>query len=118
MKHFPIFLAVEGRRIVLSGGGDAAMAKLRLLMKTEAQLTVIASDIAPDILKWAAQGKLRIIERAMKPGDAICATLFYAANEDDAEDARVSEIANDEGLSLIHISEPTRQEAISYAVFC
>ena len=22
------------------------------------------------------------------------------------------------GLSLIHISEPTRQEAISYAVFC
>ena len=24
----------------------------------------------------------------------------------------------DVGLSLIHISEPTRQEAISYAVFC
>ena len=27
-------------------------------------------------------------------------------------------IAADGGLSLIHISEPTRQEAISYAVFC
>ena len=39
MKHFPIFLAVEGRRIVLSGGGDAAMAKLRLLMKTQAKIT-------------------------------------------------------------------------------
>jgi len=102
MKHFPIFLAVEGRRIVLSGGGDAAMAKLRLLMKTEAQLTVIASDIAPDIHKWAAQGKLRIIERAMEPGDALCATLFYAANEDETEDARVSEIANDEG-ALVNI---------------
>ena len=102
MKHFPIFLAVEGRRIVLSGGGDAAMAKLRLLMKTEAQLTVIASDIAPDIHKWAAQGKLRIIERTMEPGDAICAALFYAANEDDAEDTRVSKIANDEG-ALVNI---------------
>ena len=102
MKHFPIFLAVEGRRVVLSGGGDAAMAKLRLLMKTEAQLTVIASDIAPDIHKWAAQGKLRIIERAMEPGDALCATLFYAANEDETEDARVSEIANDEG-ALVNI---------------
>ncbi len=102
MKHFPIFLAVEGRRIVLSGGGDAAMAKLRLLMKTEAQLTVIAADIADDIRKWASHGKLRIIERAMEPGDAICAALFYAANEDDAEDARVSAIANAEG-ALVNI---------------
>ncbi|MEL6681392.1 MAG: siroheme synthase CysG [Pseudomonadota bacterium] len=102
MKHFPILLAVEGRRIVLSGGGDAAMAKLRLLMKTEANLTVIASEVAPDIRKWAGQGKLRIIERAMEPGDALCAALFYAANEDDAEDARVSAIAHTEG-ALVNI---------------
>ncbi len=47
MQHFPIFLAVAGRRIVLSGGGDAAMAKLRLLMKTKAHLTVIAPDVTP-----------------------------------------------------------------------
>ena len=34
---------------------------------------------------------------------------------------RISETADELGLeclSLIHISEPTRQEAISYAVFC
>ncbi|MEL6838877.1 MAG: siroheme synthase CysG [Pseudomonadota bacterium] len=102
MKHFPIFLAVTGRRIVLSGGGDAAMAKLRLLMKTEAHLTVIASEIAPDIRKWRDQGKLRIIERAMEPGDALCASLFYAANEDNAEDARVSAIAHADG-ALVNI---------------
>ncbi|MEJ8560294.1 siroheme synthase CysG [Yoonia sp. GPGPB17] len=102
MQHFPIFLAVAGRRIVLSGGGDAAMAKLRLLMKTEARLTVVAADIADDIRKWAAQGKLQIIERAMAPGDALCAALFYAANEDDAEDARVSAIAHAEG-ALVNI---------------
>ena len=102
MKHFPIFLAVEGRRIVLSGGGDAAMAKLRLLMKTEAHLTVIATEVADDIRKWASAGKLRIIERAMEPGDALCAALFYAANEDDAEDARVTAIAHAEG-ALVNI---------------
>ena len=54
MQHFPIFLAVAGRRIVLSGGGDAALAKLRLLMKTKAHLTVIAPDVAPEISAWAA----------------------------------------------------------------
>lgn len=97
MQHFPIFLNLAGRRVVLSGGGDAALAKLRLLFKTEAHLTVFASNPAPEIEEWAAQGKLRLLRRAMAPGDALCAALFYAADEDAAEDARTSAIARADG---------------------
>jgi uroporphyrin-III C-methyltransferase/precorrin-2 dehydrogenase/sirohydrochlorin ferrochelatase len=102
MKHFPIFLAVEGRRIVLSGGGEAALAKLRLLLKTEAHLTVFAPDPAPEIAQWASEGRLRLIRRAMQPGDALCAVLFYAADEDAAEDARTSALARADG-ALVNI---------------
>lgn len=102
MKHFPIFLAVEGRRIVLAGGGDAALAKLRLILKTEAKVTVIAADAAPEIFDWAAAGKLTLIRRAMEPGDAICASLFYAAHEDEAEDARTAALAHRDG-ALVNI---------------
>ncbi|WP_341365768.1 siroheme synthase CysG [Yoonia sp. BS5-3] len=116
MQHFPIFLAVAGRRIVLSGGGDAAMAKLRLLMKTEARLTVIAAEIAPDIRKWAAAGKLQIIERAMEPGDALCASLFYAANEDDVEDARVTAIAQAEGALTNIVDNLAESQFITPAI--
>ncbi len=102
MKHFPIFLAVEGRRIVLSGGGEAALAKLRLLLKTEAHLTVFAPEPAPEIAHWASEGRLHLIRRAMQPGDALCAVLFYAADEDAAEDARTSAIARADG-ALVNI---------------
>ena len=102
MKHFPVFVAVEGRRIVVSGGGDAALAKLRLLFKTEAHLTVFAADPAPEIHAWAADGKLALIQRAVEPGDALCAVLFYAANEDDAEDARTAALARADG-ALVNI---------------
>ena len=102
MKHFPIFLAVEGRRIVLAGGGDAALAKLRLLLKTEANITVIAKDAAPEIHAWAAEGKLTLIPRAMEAGDAMCAVLFYAADEDETEDARTAAIAHRDG-ALVNI---------------
>ena len=83
MKHFPVFVAVEGRRIVVSGGGETAMAKLRLLLKTEAHLTVISSDPIEGVRDLARDGRLTLIERAMEPGDAMCSTLFYAANDDD-----------------------------------
>jgi uroporphyrin-III C-methyltransferase/precorrin-2 dehydrogenase/sirohydrochlorin ferrochelatase len=97
MDHFPIFLRVHGRRIVLSGGGEAALAKLRLLMKTTGHITVFATEPAEDIRSWAREGKLTLIERPMDAGDALCAALFYAADEDDAEDARTSAIARADG---------------------
>ncbi|MFY9238975.1 MAG: NAD(P)-dependent oxidoreductase [Roseovarius sp.] len=97
MQHFPIFMALAGRRVIVSGGADAAMAKLRLLMKTEAHLTVFAPAPDPQIETWEAEGRLRIIRRAMEPGDALCAALFYAADEDATEDARTVHLARADG---------------------
>lgn len=102
MNHFPIFLNTSGRRIVLSGGGDAALAKLRLLMKTMAHITVFAVDADAQIKAWSDAGKLKLIARAMEPGDAMCAALFYAADEDAAEDKRTAAIAHRDG-ALVNI---------------
>ena len=102
MNHFPIFLNTSGRRIVLSGGGDAALAKLRLLMKTTAHITVFAVDADAQIVDWADAGKVKLIKRAMEPGDAMCAALFYAADEDEVEDKRTAAIAHADG-ALVNI---------------
>ena len=102
MDHFPIFLAVAGRRIILSGGGDAAMAKLRLLFKTTAHITVFAKDPLPEILHWEKNGKLALVRRRLETGDALCAALFYAANEDAQEDRRVAKLAHQAG-ALVNI---------------
>ncbi|MFK7762810.1 MAG: siroheme synthase CysG [Roseobacter sp.] len=102
MDHFPVFIRVHGRRIVLSGGGEAALAKLRLLLKTSAHITVFAQNPDAQIISWAKAGSVTLVHRAMAPGDALCAALFYAADEDDAEDARTSAIARADG-ALVNI---------------
>ena len=102
MDHFPIFLSTKGQRIVLSGGGDAALAKLRLLMKSEAKISVFAANPAPEITAWADAGKLTLHPRALQSGDVTGAALFYAADEDAPEDARTAAIARSEG-ALVNI---------------
>lgn len=87
---------------MLSGGGDAALAKLRLLLKTDANLNVFAPKPAKEIVQWAATGKLTLHKRAMEPGDTMCAVLFYAADEDAVEDKRTSAIANADG-ALVNV---------------
>lgn len=102
MQHFPILLAVAGRRVVVAGGGDAALAKLRLLFKTEAHLTVFSETPAAEIETWAREGRLTLVRRVMAPGDALCAALFYGANEDAEQDARDAAIARADG-ALVNI---------------
>jgi uroporphyrin-III C-methyltransferase/precorrin-2 dehydrogenase/sirohydrochlorin ferrochelatase len=116
MKHFPIFLALEGRRVVVSGGGAAAVSKLRLLMKTEACITVIAEEFDSEILGWEADDRLHIIKRSQEPGDALCAALFYAANDDAAEDARVTRLAQADGALTNWVDNLEHSQFITPAI--
>lgn len=97
MQHFPIFLDLAQARVVLAGGGAAALAKLRLLMKTPARIEVFAPRPAPEIEAWAAEGRLALHRRAFAAGDASGAALAYAAGENEAEDARVTLLARADG---------------------
>ena len=102
MQHFPIFLATGARHIVLSGGGEAAEAKLRLLLKTEARVTVFAEHPSDVLAGWAEDGRITLVRRPVQPGDTAGASLFYAADEDAAEDARTAAIARADG-ALVNI---------------
>ncbi len=110
MQHFPIFLSLRDARVVLSGGGDAALAKLRLLLKTEARIEVFAPDPAREITDWAAAGRLTLTRRALSAGDVAGASLFYAATEDAAEDDRTAAIARAEG-ALVNVVDNLEDSA-------
>ena len=110
MHHFPIYLSTKGQRIVLSGGGEAALAKLRLLLKTGAKLSVFAPTPVPELAAWADAGRLTLHTRALRHGDVLCAKLFYAADEDETEDARTAAIARAEG-ALVNIVDNLHDSA-------
>ena len=116
MQHFPIFIAVQNRKIVLSGGGEAAIAKLRLLMKTEAKIVTFAAEACDEIKAWAAQDRLQLVPRALGAGDVTGAVLFYAANESAAEDARVAKIAEAAGALINIVDNLAESQFITPAI--
>ncbi|MGI3165795.1 NAD(P)-dependent oxidoreductase [Pseudooceanicola sp. 200-1SW] len=98
MRHFPIFLDMDRARVVLSGGDEAAIAKLRLLLKTRARITVHARDAAPEIRAWATEGRMTLTEAPLTPAALAGAALVYAADEDALTDAETVEIAKAAGV--------------------
>ncbi len=110
MRHFPVFLDLRGRRVIVSGAGETAEAKLRLLLKTEARVTVFGVDASEQIRAWAAAGRLSLVERPVAHGDAVCAALVYGANAEPAEDARAAAIGRSAG-ALVNIVDNLEDSA-------
>ncbi|MCO8143934.1 siroheme synthase CysG [Rhodovulum tesquicola] len=98
MNHFPIFLRVAGLRVAVSGGGAAAVAKLRLLLKTEARIEVYAETADPLIAAWDAEGRILLFPRPLAQDDLAGLRLVYAAEEDKAADACVAAMAEAAGV--------------------
>ena len=46
MRYFPIFVDLAGRDVLIAGGGEKALQKLRLLIKTTARVCIVAEEIS------------------------------------------------------------------------
>lgn len=93
MRHFPIFADLKAARVVVVGGQDVAVAKLRLLLKTEAELVVVDPNPCGTIEDWAGEQRLTLHSRTWADRDFAGARLVYAATEDGREDAFVAKAA-------------------------
>ncbi|MFP3921135.1 MAG: siroheme synthase CysG [Dichotomicrobium sp.] len=98
MRHFPIFVDLRGQRVVVSGAGETAAAKLRLLLKTEAEIEVYGADACDDVRRWHAEGRLRWFAEPLTPGALAGARLAYAAHDDAEADAQVRAMGEEAGV--------------------
>jgi uroporphyrin-III C-methyltransferase/precorrin-2 dehydrogenase/sirohydrochlorin ferrochelatase len=116
MKYFPVFLNVAQRPIALVGGGAAAVAKLRLLLKTEADITVYDPAPAAQIRAWAQAHLLKISKTPLTLDQARQAQLIYAASEDDSCDERTQKIAQSAGTWFNWVDNLEQSQFITPAI--
>lgn len=82
LSVFPAFFKVAGKRVLVIGNGEEALAKLRLLQQTNAALVCVADDALPVLRDFLAEQDIEYIDRpftaAMLEGAAL---IFAAASE-------------------------------------
>jgi uroporphyrin-III C-methyltransferase / precorrin-2 dehydrogenase / sirohydrochlorin ferrochelatase len=69
MRYFPVFVDLENRKVVVVGGSEEAVRKVRLLRKTNARIQVIAaslhSELNDDRVEWlSAEYKAELLDGA------------------------------------------------------
>jgi len=98
-SYYPAFLNLEGKRVVVVGGGKVAERKILALLKAEAHITVISLEITKRIAREKLRGSLKHIPRQYREGDVKNTFLVIAATDSEEINKKVSEDA----LCLVNV---------------
>jgi len=83
MALYPVFLKLEGRKVLVVGGGAVAEQKLEGVLRSAKDVTVIAPSVTGRIRCWAEEGRLKNIAQEFVPGMAQGYFLVIAATDSD-----------------------------------
>jgi siroheme synthase-like protein len=100
MSLFPIFVKLQGRLVVVVGGGSVAEGKIAGLLAAGARVRVISPAITPAFAEWVRDRKIDWLPRVFEPGDLIGAYLAIAAT------------------SAPGVNDAVFQEAEAHGIFC
>ncbi|HEX9881165.1 MAG TPA: siroheme synthase CysG [Hyphomicrobium sp.] len=116
MRYFPIFVDLEGRDVVICGGGEKALQKLRLLAKTTARIRVIAEEISQDIAAFTREPALVLERRHFRASDVAGAVIVFAASDDADADRAVAAAARAHGILVNVVDGPRESTFIMPAI--
>jgi uroporphyrin-III C-methyltransferase/precorrin-2 dehydrogenase/sirohydrochlorin ferrochelatase len=130
MHYFPVFLSMQHQRVLVSGAGETAVAKLRLLLKTSASLEVYGANPTDQVINWAEQGLVTLYQREIaqqdfearapstsgRGSDTVAIRLLYIANDDDVTDRRIGEMARHNSVLFCVVDRLDLSEFITPAI--
>lgn len=116
MKHYPVYLNLKGREVLLIGGGTIALQKLPALLEGEATLTVVAPEALPEIEQFAKEGKIRWHRRSYETSDLESVSLVIAATDDPELQKRVAAESRERKIWVNVVDVPPLCDFIAPAI--
>ena len=116
MKTFPMFLTMAGRRVVIAGGGEQAAQKCRLMLKTEAEIVILAPALDPELADLHATGRIKWDDGAITAAHFANSALVFIATGCPGIDAALHALAKTAGATVNVVDQPELCDAITPSI--
>lgn len=98
MAFFPFMTEIEGKNILIVGGGKSAFHKVRSFLLFGGTITVIAKKVSPDITRLS--GDIKVFERSFIDTDLEGKSIVVAATDDKQLNRAIAEKARSAGIPV------------------
>jgi uroporphyrin-III C-methyltransferase/precorrin-2 dehydrogenase/sirohydrochlorin ferrochelatase len=113
---YPLALKLDGRRVLVVGGGAVATRRMPALLAAGARVDVVAPELTPALRAHAEAGRLTWRERRFTASDVDGAWLVQVAVDDPLAAAEVSAAAEQRGVFCVRADDRAAATAWTPAV--
>jgi precorrin-2 dehydrogenase / sirohydrochlorin ferrochelatase len=106
MTLYPVFLKLDGHKVLIVGGGSVAEQKIEAVLRSARDVTVIAPQVSDRIRLWAEEGRLIHVAGEYRTGMARGYFLVIAATDSEAVNRAVYEEARESGALANAVDDP------------
>jgi len=106
MRYYPIYLDLNGRDVLVVGGGAIAEGKALQLVEAGARLTVVSPELTEALRAAADHGEITHRRGAFIEGDLKGVFLVVSATGDRKVNEKVAEAAKERGLLCNVVDQP------------
>ena len=99
-------LRLTGRRCVVVGGGDVGLEKVEGLLACDADVTLVAPEVHPELAQLALEGSIRWEQREYQSGDLDGALIAIAATGETGVNIQVFEDAEERAMLVNVVDVP------------
>lgn len=103
---FPIFLKLEGRACLVVGGGPVAEGKIAGLLRSNARVTVISSDLTAALAQSTQSGAITWKQKSFELSDLNGVFLVVAATSSFETNALIYQEADRRGILCNAVDQP------------
>jgi precorrin-2 dehydrogenase / sirohydrochlorin ferrochelatase len=103
--YYPVQLDVHGAPVLVVGGGDVGLRKVRGLLDAGALVTVVSPELHPDFAALRAHPAVKLVNRRFRANDLAHKRLVFAATDDTALNRAIASQARRRGV-WVNVAAP------------
>jgi precorrin-2 dehydrogenase/sirohydrochlorin ferrochelatase len=118
MSLYPIFLKLEGHKVLIVGGGLVAEQKIEAVLRSATNVTVVSPQITPRIRLWAHQGHIKHEGIEFRHGMTKGYFLVISCTDSEETNRAVYKEAREFGALANAVDDPGYCDFYAPAVVC
>ncbi len=112
-NYLPISIDITDSKILIIGGGQSALKKIRILQRSGAQLEVLAENIIEEVF---ATG-VKCIQKSYEKSDLKNYLMLYSCTNNEALDGQIAKDGREAGVLVNIHDNPALCQFVSPAIY-
>jgi precorrin-2 dehydrogenase/sirohydrochlorin ferrochelatase len=107
MSYYPVLIQLDGKKVIVVGGGTVAERKIETLLEYGAAVQVVSRELTPRLRKYSEGGTIGFLGQEFNEDCLEGAFMVIAATDEPHLNRQVSEKAKEKGLLVNAVDQPS-----------